>query len=132
MTTRATSVLADIIRSLGHEAATQASPSEMRDAASRAGGVPVYEDLGGVLVITPEREVRHYDPESGQVKLVTHQGWRLFALAKAAAKFPELQPLRPPRPGTATDCARCKGTGIVMERLDCGACFGVGWVAKTD
>jgi hypothetical protein len=123
--------LAEVISRLSKEAAVGASLSETRDAAARTGGVPVHTDLGGVLVVAPDGSVLHYNPESCTVNVVLERGWRVLALVKAAAKFPELRGLRPARPSTAVTCTLCGGHGVILGGADCGLCFGSGWTVDS-
>lgn len=53
----------DALERLNREAAIEAEPTVAREAARATGGLPVQCDLGGVLVLTPQGEVLHYDPE---------------------------------------------------------------------
>jgi hypothetical protein len=130
MSAVAQSEMRQIIGRLSHEAAVGASPSVDRDAAARTGGVPVYADMGGVLVIMPDCSVLYYNPETDRVNPVD-DCWRVVALVKAAKKFRELQQLRPVRPDNAVTCAQCGGEGVVLGRLDCGVCFGTGWTLSS-
>ena len=117
---------ADAIRRLSREAALSGQPEEVRPAAAQTGGVPVYCDMGGILLVTAEGIVLTYD-DSGAVRVEPEEGWRTVALVHAARKFPELEPLRPIKPEGALPCAACSGTGPVFDKIDCGACFAAGW-----
>jgi len=123
------SELADVIRQLSKESTESASlPKDARIAAVLTGGVPVYADMGGVLVVTPDESVLLYDPESGEVSSVTEEQWVVLAFVKAAKRFPELRQLCPTRPETAVTCPQCKGEGVLLRSINCGLCFGKGWV----
>jgi hypothetical protein len=113
---------------LNTEAAREESVSELRDAALRTGGVPVYADLGGVLAITAEGEVLRFDPEADEVSVVNDERWRALALARAAHKFSELSQLKPLRPSSSTTCQQCGGQGVILGGVECGTCFGLGWL----
>lgn len=121
------SQVAEAIRALSRDAA-QHDRDEVRAAARLTGGVPVHWDLGGVLAVTPDGGVAYYDPETGEVCVEREAGWRTLARVKAARKYPELQTLLPERPGTAVTCSQCGGSGTVFGHIDCGACFGAGWI----
>jgi len=88
----------------------------------------VYADLGGILLVTPEAGVLRYDPETGSVAEVTEDRWRTLALARAAGKFPGLEALRPLQPVNALACPKCRGEGVILGDVDCGTCFGLGWL----
>lgn len=81
-----------------------------RDAARATGGVPVYEDVGGILVIGPDRGVLLYTPSDGRATLATDP-WERMAFIRAAKLHDELAGLAPPRPGDARICTCCGGTG---------------------
>ena len=119
--------LASIIRRLSDEAAARASNEDVREAVMKTGGVPVHTDLGGILLVAPDGQVLHYDPESGRVQAPGHN-WKQLALAKAARRFPELEELRPRKPDGAAECRACEGSGVLQEGVDCGTCFGAGWL----
>lgn len=114
------------IRRLAEEAAQQSEGSATKEAAHATGSLPVHTDMGGALAVTPDGEVVHYDFETGATK-APEENWRIYALAKAARRFPELLDLAPPRPQGAVTCSSCSGLGVVLEGLDCGTCLGLGW-----
>lgn len=115
------------IRSLS-EQGQKGGDDLFRKAAVRTGGLPVYADMGGVLVVTESLEILLYEPETDSLRGVADERWRIFALVKAAQKFPSLATLRPQQPASAVACSQCGGQGVVLGGLDCGRCFGVGWV----
>ncbi|SRR5690606_14620060 len=120
--------VAAAIRRLSAEAARSETTSELRDSASRTGGVPVYADLGGVLAITAGGEVVRFEPETDEVFVVDDERWRTLAFARASRRFPELSSLKPSRPSLSTTCPQCGGQGIILGGVECGNCFGVGWL----
>lgn len=120
--------LAAAIRRLSHEAVRKEATSELRSAAQRTGGVPVYADLGGVLVVMADGGVLRFDPEAEGVSVVDDERWRTLALARASRRFPELSDLCPSRPLASTTCPQCNGEGVILGGLECGNCFGVGWL----
>jgi hypothetical protein len=91
-------------------------------------GLPVYADAGGVLLLTPAGNVLRLDSETGEMTEETDWGWRALAITRAARKFPELAALRPSRPQDAVTCRQCDGAGLVLGQLDCGTCYGLGWI----
>jgi hypothetical protein len=121
--------ISEVIRRLAKEVARSHGWPWLAEAARAAGALPVYADMGGAVLIAPDQSVLFYDWETSSVRQMPAEDWRLLAFAKAARRFPELRSLFPPRPSNAVDCSQCQGTGLILERLDCGSCFGVGWVA---
>lgn len=121
-------MLSEVIARLSYEAAQGSGASDLKDAALKTGGVPVYADVGGVLVIGRDANVQRYDPETEKVQEVREEEWRVLALVKAAKKHPELKALMPARPPTARICPQCGGQGHILNTLDCGACMGTGWL----
>jgi len=121
--------LKSTISRLSNEVAAADSSSYIREAAVRTGGVPVYADMGGVLVVAPDGSTLHYEPASRKIDAFVEERWRLLALVRAARKYPELSELRPARPETARSCRQCGGTGLVVGQVDCGVCDGTGWTA---
>jgi len=117
--------LAAAVRRLSAEAAADTSDPGTREVLKRTGGVPVYQDMGGVLIVTPSGQVLAYDPESGAV-VEPEPRWERLALVRAARRFPELEGLMPERPETSVECHACGGSGAKMG-LPCGVCFGTGW-----
>jgi hypothetical protein len=106
-----------------------AESSMSKEVAEATGALLVYADMGGALAVTPGGEVVYYDLDR-KVTGVPEEKWRIVALRKAAQKFPELRDLAPERPGNAVSCPACAGRGVVLERFDCGACWGAGWVVS--
>jgi hypothetical protein len=116
------------IRRLSKEVAESDQSIPARQAAERTGGVPVYSDIGGTLVVAPNGDVLHFDPDTESVRPVTEDRWRNLALARAAKRFPELVVLAPLRPPDATTCPACGGLGVVLGSVGCAECTGLGWV----
>jgi hypothetical protein len=124
--------LANVVGRLSEEAAQSTSSPDIREAIRRTGGVPVYADMGGVLLITREGDVWQYDHESVAVGVELEERWRQLALARAARHFPDLRGLAPQRPAGAIDCPSCGGAGVIMETLDCGVCSSTGWISPAE
>jgi hypothetical protein len=120
--------LEDDIRRLAAHAAAHGEPDVVREAAALTGGLPVYSDMGGTLVVSPSREVLVYDHDTRSVKPEDDARWRTLARAKAAKRFPELAELSPVRPHNAMDCTACDGRGVILDSADCGVCMSLGWV----
>jgi hypothetical protein len=113
---------------LSNRVAASGKTEAERAAAQATGGLPVYSDMGGVLVIAPDLRVLVYDPEVLASKEADAH-WRRVALVRAAEKFPELRSLMPQRPSDAEDCKACQGKGTVLKfQVTCGKCGGTGWV----
>jgi hypothetical protein len=118
----------ETIRRLSLSEAEGSSSTDAREAARATGGVPAYEDLGGVLVVFGDGRVMHFDPDAKTVRAVSDPKWRSVALVKAAAKFSELASLVPSRPPDAATCPTCHGDGTLLGGVLCGVCGGSGWV----
>ncbi len=105
-----------------------------REAASKTSGVPVYADMGGVLVVRSDGVVLLIESNRGVVEEVREERWILVARQEAALKYPELKGLMPVRPEGATDCQECAGHGSVNpfkkveQDIRCGVCCGMGWL----
>jgi hypothetical protein len=121
--------LPEQIRRLAEAARSHPNPS-FREAAACTGGLPVYADIGGVLLISEQAEVLHFDPDSRQVEPEVNDGWRRLALFRAAALHPELAALAPVRTSAALDCPACGGSGRILDTY-CGTCFSAGWILPT-
>jgi hypothetical protein len=117
------------IQQLAIRASAEEDDPELREAAAQTGGLPVYTDIGGVLVLMPTGTVVRYDPESAISTDEHSAGWKVLALTRAARKFPQLAALCPPRPDRAVTCAQCDGSGVLQGNVDCGTCFGTGWIS---
>jgi hypothetical protein len=123
--------MASAIRKLAEQSKRSETDPDLREAAVRTGGLPVYADLGGILLLTPEARVLRYDPEMASVAEVTEERWKALALARAARKFPGLESLRPQAVNAVT-CQECHGEGVILGDVDCGTCFGLGWLADSE
>ena len=101
------------------------------DQVRRANALPVYNDIGGSLLITPEAEIlalRHEGADRAQPEVDPR--WRQVAFARAAERFPQLAALLPRRPPDAMDCPRCGAEGVVQAGtafITCAECSGLGW-----
>jgi hypothetical protein len=123
--------LAEAVRRLSQQVLEDESPrGEAHRAAVRAtGGLPVYSDLGGVLVLAPDGSIRLFD-HAGTVAPVVDVKWENVARVRAAENYPALRAVAPVRPANAALCTFCRGAGKVKEHLDaiCGQCGGTGWL----
>ncbi len=63
-------------------------------AAQGAGGLPVYCDIGGCLVLTSDGRVLEFSSYTGRVTEVSDKQWIGRALEAAAALYKELAVLR--------------------------------------
>jgi hypothetical protein len=113
----------ETVRRFAQTAATQTENEPLREVAQATGGLPVYMDMGGALVITEDLDVLAYEWETKRAEREVDEGWRRSAYCHAARRYPELQALLPVRPANARTCPQCSGTG-----LDCGTCWSTGWV----
>jgi len=117
-----------LIRALSREFEFLPESDPVRAAATKTGGLPIYSDMGGILVLLPDGQVVHFDPDTQSIAPVADKRWRAAALTHAARKFPEISSLIPPRPPDAASCPSCGGTGTMFVNITCGICFGLGWV----
>jgi hypothetical protein len=113
---------------LSEQVAAASASDDIRLAIAKTRGVPVYQDLGGILLVCPDRRVVQYDTESGEL-LQIEGNWKKAALVRAGKLFPELQALSPNPPEGSEPCQVCGGSGRVRERMQCGVCFGAGWTS---
>ena len=117
-----------VIEELAVNAAKAAQNADARHAAVVSGGLPVYGDLGGWLVLMPDCDVVCVKSDTNNVEKVSDRRWQKLAMARAARHYPQLAALRPPRPVGAQECRECGGAGSVIGEHVCGACVGLGWV----
>jgi hypothetical protein len=124
--------LSDVIARLSAGIAAGHKNPHYRRAAALTGGVPVYADIGGILVIARDGEIVSVDIDEDVTKRESDKKWRLIALATAARTHPELAGLCPQRPASSRPCDGCGGTGRI-EVLDsfCGHCSTLGWVTAS-
>jgi hypothetical protein len=102
-------------------------------AAQRAGGMPVYCDIGGCIVIKPSGMVVTYDLDKEEVKDVVDARWMRAACASAAEQYPEFRKLMPRPSPSAITCGVCGGSGTTTPLLvRCGRCLGLGWLEPAD
>ena len=118
----------EVVARLSREAALDATAEDMRQAAALTGGLPVYADIGGVILLMPDGAVAYYDTEQRCARAVDDESWRTVAFVRAAKRYPELQGLHPARPMDACVCPQCAGAGEVVAGVGCGKCLGTGWV----
>lgn len=118
----------EVVRGLAEIAASVAEGSTPKSAAARrTGGLPVYCDIGGCLVITPAGDVLEYAFEGETVTPVTDRSSIRLARAAAADTHQIFASLMPT---DGTKCEICDGTGrFGSAQLRCGNCEGTGLVA---
>ena len=122
---------ADFVRALAGDIASgvHATTHIFREVARRTGGLPVYGDIGGCLVLAPDGQVIGYDLNDEAVAPVTDPSWIRVACITAAEKYPALAGLKPVGDRL---CDACAGTGRVLDgQARCGECNGGGWLAVT-
>jgi hypothetical protein len=96
----------------------------VRAAAISTGGLPVYCDLGGCLVLMPEGTIVGVDHDGSATINVNDTAWIRVARTAAADKYAPLSALRP---SGDQRCEACGGTGSLYEgRIRCGVCGGSG------
>ncbi len=97
---------------------------------------PVYSDMGGTLLIDVDGEVHGLDHDTMEVGPGPDVSWKTAAWVHAARKVPEIREALPARSADAIDCPDCGGQGTIQVtsgvRLDCGRCWGLGWLRPPD
>jgi len=120
--------LAKTVASLVEDFVQKTRDDAKRAIAVETGGLPVYADLDGYIVLLPTGVFILYTLETGDSAVVTDDRWRTLAKVAAAESFPELAILRPARPAEAVSCPSCGGRGrLRLASLRCGVCWGTGW-----
>jgi len=110
-------------------AGTDASSPQLRAAAMHTGGLPVYCDLGGCLVLVPQGHVVGFDNNEQTTTVVTDPSWLRVARIAAAEKYEMLSELKPVGD---TVCPACEGKGrLFRSKIRCGTCGGSGWIEGT-
>jgi hypothetical protein len=95
----------------------------------KTSALPVYSDMSGSLVLTPEGKVLHYNSDSEFVSEVSDDKWKKIAAVSAVETFPTLAGLLPPTPPSAISCRSCSGRGKLFDgKVLCGECGGLGWI----
>lgn len=101
--------------------------------ARRFDALPLYEDMGGAILLRRDGEVVALDHDDEASTAA--EPWITIARVVGAEKYPELACLVPRRPDGATDCTHCGGAGswwIGATKLGCGICHRLGWIASSD
>jgi hypothetical protein len=125
-------IRADIRAAIARLAAAESyEDSAIREAAIATNALPVHSDISGVLAVTSDGDVLHFDFET-RMTTAPDERWRIYALAKASRRFPELKDLAPSMPRDATTCPACEGRGVLLGDMDCGTCMGLGWISSGD
>lgn len=106
----------------------ESSGSTFWAAAQTTGGLPVYCDLGGCLVIDPDGRLMLFDSDSLTVRDPASDKWLQLACIVASEKYPELKILRPQRATGAKSCPDCGGSGRNQLGVRCEQCLGLGWI----
>ena len=119
--------ITEALARLASEAADHGRGAPYREIARGTGGVPVYADLSGGLAVKSDGTVVHYSWETREVR-EADSGMKQIGLVRLVREHPALEELLPERPPNGVHCPACKGTGIVLENLDCGQCLALGWL----
>jgi len=114
--------------------ATDEAAPELQKLVNQEHVLPLYCDMGGVLTIDVDGEIRSFlwdDTLHGQVEYDPRI--RNLALFQGSKKYPELEHLIE-KPNDAQVCSFCEGTGIVRLGGNSDStgivcyCGGLGWV----
>ena len=106
-----------------------------REAAVRSALIPVYSDWEHCVALTDDGDVVYSEGSWAEARSLTNARWRHIVLAQAAARYPELNDVRPVRQSDDPTCPSCGGTGVVRmgdkryEDMLC-ECGGLGWSPK--
>lgn len=98
--------------------------------ARATGCLPIYSDMGGELVISPNLDVLEYQVDDDILLSVADERVRSIVLVRAARRYPTLAALEPPRPKDAVVCSACHGTGEIVPRAWCAVCRSLGWLTR--
>jgi hypothetical protein len=120
-----------LISKIVAELAREPQLSEAERIAIGIGALPVYEDMGGCIALTPDREILEIDCERGTWSIEEDPRWRRLALKRAATRFPALTELLPVRPEDAAHCDACSGSGVLFG-VACARCASLGWYLESD
>jgi hypothetical protein len=102
------------------------------DVVRQTGALPLYGDLGGIILLTSSGKLILYENADGKVGELHDESWQKTALVVLARDYPELAELGPVRPDHASDCPCCHGAGRVTKfRIICGECGGTGWKSRS-
>ena len=100
-----------------------------REAMRQTNGIPIYGDVGGIIVFTPQGDFLLYHFNSEEIIPVTEGLWYDVALAYLKKGYPELHCLLPGPPQESEPCATCSGSGWTMDQQSCcSVCRGRGWI----
>ena len=125
---------------LAQEVETQVSvgPEFPRPGSVAHGGITLYADIGGAIILRPSGDFVCVDLAGGRIGEEVDEGWRTIALVAGALDHPVLRELLPKKPREANDCDQCDGTGRITLGLQercalafCGQCKGLGWTDST-
>jgi hypothetical protein len=105
------------------------------EAARETGCLPIYADLGGVILVSPAGELlfRAHDSEVVVPLDTEPTPWEKAALLSMAETYPDLDDLRPVRPEDARGCPNCGEAGgmqVGRRHLGCSPCGGTGWISE--
>lgn len=119
----------------------EAAPQELWESANvrEHQGLPLFRGWTETLAIRPDGTLIKWSTEEWSgAREFQDRTWMKVALTQGAKKYPELAPLIPARPSSATTCSQCAGSGDPFrenEKLSgtivC-SCGGVGWLEATD
>ena len=110
------------------------APPELRRLVTQENVLPLYGDMGGVLTIAADGEIRSFlwdDTLHGQIEFDPRI--KNVALFQGSKKYPELEVLIE-KPPDAQVCSYCQGSGIAPFAEELGKesivcyCGGLGWV----
>jgi hypothetical protein len=116
-----------VVKALVESVIKSSSNQDERAAAVRTGGLPVYSDPGGILLLKRDGSIVAYDPETHSVR-DTDEHWRRVALVKASRRYTSLAALLPPKHRDSVVCPACAGSGVILNGVDCANCSGLGWL----
>lgn len=110
------------------------APPELQRLVAQENVLPLYGDMGGVLTIAADGEIRSFlwdDTLHGQIEFDPRI--QNVALFQGSKKYPELEVLIE-KPPDAQVCSYCQGSGIAPFAEELGKesivcyCGGLGWV----
>lgn len=99
--------------------------------AVRFDALPVACELSGCILLRESGEVLTLE-NTGDARPRIARDVRPFlrAFVNLQKSYPEINRVLLERPASGVDCSECRGTGKNRWNLECGPCYGLGWVTN--
>ena len=116
-------------------AETATSNPGLHASLQEVGGMLLMGTMGIEVALKPDGSVWVREEEMAST---VRQPWRIASvqeragfLSDASERWPELRPLIPARPSGAPSCARCNGSGYIVQEIICPSCRSLGWLIES-